>query len=582
MRQDVVLGMVGAGGDGVIAAGDTLLSSAALDGLYARILKSFGPQIRGGESSCRLRVSAEKIHSAGGMLDVLVLLNWDVYPRFKYELPVKESGIILYESAGNHKPEDIKPTGNWKRKPIPVPFTEIAVKTTGKQLAKNLVALGIVSELYNIAPEKIKGGIIRRFSKKGEEVVQSNLAAFNAGRSWVKENLTDVPVKRLSYTPSAPKMIINGDHAAAAGAIFAGCDFFGGYPITPASEVMEFMTRELPKYNATFVQAEDEIAAIGMCVGASFAGAKPFTATSGPGMSLKTEIIGLATMAELPLVIVNVQRGGPSTGMPTKSEQSDLLQAVFSAHGDAPRPVLAAPDIAENFTATVEAFNIAEEYQTPVIMLTDAFLGQGVAATDKIDTSNLKLKYRRVAQPGKNGEFKRFLITDDFISPVAIPGTPGMQYLASGIEHNEKGSPMSDVDIHHQMNRKRVEKLNPLKKRADLFLRYGNPKARWGVLSWGGSAGAVIDAVSLGKEIGVDFKALIPILINPVPEKAYEEFFETLDGLLVVEQSYTAQLYRFLKGEIKFPNNVKTFTKSGGSIFMPDEIVEKVKEMQNG
>lgn len=582
MREEVIIGMVGAGGDGVVAAGDILLSAAALDGLYGRQQKSFGPQIRGGESSCRVRISTQTVYSAGNELDALIIFSWKDYARFGTELPVNKYGNAYYEEALNIDPCEVHPTGHCDKCGIPIPFTQIAVEKAGTALAKNLVALGVIAELYNIAPEKIQAGIERRFTKKGGKVVRSNIDAFIAGREWASKNLSDLEIRRLNYKPGKPKMIMDGNAAFSAGAIYAGCKFFAGYPITPASEIMQWMNDELPRHGCPYVQAEDEIAAAAMVAGASFTGAKVLTATSGPGMSLKTEILGMATMAELPMVVINVQRGGPSTGLPTKSEQSDLFQALYSASGDVVRPVLAPRDIMSCFTIAVDAFNIAEEFQTPVVVLSDQWLGQSKISNDVIDTKNLEVKNRKLATENdiENGQFKRYKMTEDLVSPFAVPGTPGLQYLASGIEHAENGWPSSDLDVHQQMNKKRIEKLKPLCKREDLFLQRGDPESKWGILSWGGASGAVRDAIEMAEEQGISVKALIPYLICPIAKKKYEKFFESLDGLLIVEVSYLGQLYTYLKTEIEFPKNIRLMNTSNRISFMPEEILDIVKEMQ--
>ncbi|GAB4296193.1 MAG: 2-oxoacid:acceptor oxidoreductase subunit alpha [Myxococcota bacterium] len=573
--------MIGAGGDGVIAAGDTLLSAAAMDGLYARQHKSFGPQIRGGESSCRVRVSTKSVYSVGNDLDVLIIFSWKDYARFAIELPVAENGVTFYDEALKLDPKEIKPTGSWKREAIPVPFTAIAQEKTGGTLSKNLVALGVVSEACNIAPEKIKGGIERKFSKKGEAVLRANSDAFAAGREWARENLKGLPIKRLNYTPGAPKIIMDGNMGIAAGAVFAGCNFFAGYPITPATEIMQWIADEFPRLGCPYVQAEDEIAAIAMCTGASFSGAKAMTATSGPGMSLKTEILGLATMAEIPMVVVNVQRAGPSTGIPTKGEQADLLQAVFSANGDVVRPVLAPRDIMSCFDIAVEAFNIAEEYQTPVVILSDQFIGQSQIANDPLDPKGLEIKNRRLASQAQADGFNRFKITPDYISPVSIPGEPRLQYLAAGIEHTEIGWPSSDIDIHQKMTEKRIKKLEPLRERKDLFFQTGNPKARIGIISWGSSTGAVRDAVEMAEAEGTALKVLVPYLISPIAKNVYREFFDSIDKLLIVEVSYLGQLYLYLRTELDFPKNTRLLTAAGGMNFTPCQIFAKIKEMTN-
>ncbi len=361
----------------------------------------------------------------------------------------------------------------------------------------------------------------------------------------------------------------------AAAAIFAGCEFFGGYPITPSSEIMQFFGREVWKYGGTMLQAEDEIAGIGAVVGASFAGKKAMTATSGPGMSLKTEMLGLATIAELPLVCVNVQRGGPSTGIPTKSEQSDLFQACFSAHGDVLRPVLAPISVADTFGITVEAFNVAEHYQTPVILLSDQEIAQRKETVDPIDTSEVEVVERRRPTTAELDGYQRFQATDSGISPISHPGMPGGNYLASGIEHNERGAPTASGETHARMNEKRLGKLEPLKQRRDLFLIEGDPRAALAVVAWGSVAGVAREAVRLARQEGIDVKLLVPKLLYPVAEEIYGEFFKGVESGLVVEQSHQGQLYRLLRMFVDLPRGMAPLARSGSVPILPSAIVER-------
>ena len=365
----------------------------------------------------------------------------------------------------------------------------------------------------------------------------------------------------------------------AAAAIFAGCTFFSGYPITPSTEIMQFLDREIWKYGGTVLQAEDEIAGIGAVVGASFAGKKAMTATSGPGMSLKTEMLGLASIAELPLVCVNVQRGGPSTGMPTKAEQSDLFQAAFSAHGDCLRPVLAPTSVGDIFGVTVEAFNLAEYYQTPVIVLSDQEIAQRKETVDPIDTSKFQIIERRHPSGPELTNYARFKMTESGISPISHPGMPGGNYLAAGIEHNELGRPTASGELHARMNEKRFNKFNPLKNRRDLFTVEGDPEAPIGLVSWGSVAGVAREALRLAQAEGLQVKLLVPKLLYPVAEPVYQDFFASVQRGLFIEQSYQAQLYRLVRMFVNFPAGVKPFAKSGSNPILPSEVLERLHEM---
>jgi 2-oxoglutarate ferredoxin oxidoreductase subunit alpha len=579
IADDLLIGMAGAGGDGVISAGESLITVAALEGYHAILTKSFGPQIRGGESSFRLRVAARDVLAVSGPLDVAIALNWDDFLRFGAELPVGADTTVIYEAASGAVPEGISLAGVLASNLVPAPITRLAKESGGSEKMKNTVVLGLLAEWFGFAPEALLAGMRRKFAKKGPEVVDANERAFAAGRTYAADNALSAP-RRLPTVdaPAVPKLLTDGNEMCGAAALFAGCTFFGGYPITPSTEIMQFLGREIWKYGGAIFQAEDEIAGVAAVVGASFAGKKAMTATSGPGMSLKTEVLGLATIAELPLVCVNVQRGGPSTGIPTKSEQSDLFQAVFSAHGDVVRPVLAPTTVRDTFATTVEAFNIAEEYQTPVIVLSDADIGQRKEVVDPIDTSAFRLAERRRPSPPELDKYQRFAITDSGISPLSEPGMPGGNYLASGIEHNESGAPTASGAVHARMNEKRTRKLAPLTMRRDLFDIYGPADAPIAMVSWGSVSGVAREALALARRSGVPAKLLVPRLLYPVAQQVYEEFFASVRTGFVVEQSHQGQLYRLLRMFVDVPHGVTPLSRSGSNPFTPIELTNHLRD----
>jgi 2-oxoglutarate ferredoxin oxidoreductase subunit alpha len=577
--DDLLIGMAGAGGDGVISAGESLITAAALQGYYGLLTKSFGPQIRGGESSFRLRVATSQIFTVSGALGVAVALNWDDFLRFGAELPVGKKTIVIYDSQFVLGPDGIPVAGVRPAEVVAAPIAQIAKDVAGTDKAKNTVVLGLMAAWFGFAPDALLAGIRRKLGKKGPDVLERNERAFAAGCEYAAAHPLTAPRTLAPVPEPTPKLLTDGNEICGAAAIFAGCTFFGGYPITPSTEIMQYLGREIWKYGGVVFQAEDEIAGIGAVVGASFAGKKAMTATSGPGMSLKSEMLGLATIAELPLVCVNVQRGGPSTGIPTKSEQSDLFQAVFSAHGDVVRPVLAPTTVADTFTTTVEAFNIAEEYQTPVVILSDGEIGQRKEVVDPIDTSRLRIVNRRRPTGPELERYQRFAITDSGVSPISEPGVPGGNYLASGIEHNERGAPTASGAIHARMNEKRIRKLAPLKGRRDLFDIYGDPHAAVGMISWGSVAGVAREGLARAARSGVRAKLLVPRLLYPVAQQVYEEFFASMRAGFVVEQSHQGQLYRLLRMFVDVPRGIDSFARSGSNPFTPTEIADRLRDL---
>jgi len=577
-KNDLIIGIVGSGGDGVVAAGELLTWAAASEGLFSFMLKSFGSQVRGGESSCTIRMSESPVLSQGDKLDVLVAFNWADYAKFKSELEIRQGTIVLCE-ANDPTPADDIPlplsTGPTIHK---IPFRDLAKAQTGRELGKNIVMLGVLAEVFGLPADAIRHALRGKFERKGSNVVEMNLRAFDAGTKYVREEIQRPADLRFSYQESAPKMVMSGNEAIALGALAAQIEVFAGYPITPASEIMEYLARLMPLYDRVWVQAEDEIASLGIALGASFAGKKAMTTTSGPGLSLMNELIGLASIAELPVVIVDVQRAGPSTGMPTKSEQADLQQALYGSHGDAPRVVLAPADVEDCFQVTMEAFCIAEEYQTPVIILSDQFIGQRKESVPRFTLDRVKTCGRRLPAPPELQNFRRYVLSTTGISPMSLPGMKDGEYTAAGIEHDEYGNPTSSADIHEQMNAKRFRKLEAVRHRRKFVRRYGSPDAEVGVIGWGSSKGVIKEAVLTAEAEGVNVSGIVPQLLYPLPLEELQAALEPLRKLIVVEMSYSGQFLKHLRAHLELPDEVVSLNRSGGKPFAVNEILERIEQ----
>lgn len=576
--------MAGSGGDGVVTAGELLVSAGAGDGIHGFMLKSFGPQIRGGESSCRVRLSEEQIFSHGDRIEVLGIFSWNDFKRFKSEMEFTNPVAIVMDTADKVSEDEIPIEDDVQCIVYKVPITDLAKEEAGTTQAKNMVMLGVLSELFGLPQEGIREGIRKKFKKKKQSVTDSNLAGFEAGKEYVVNEIEKVDEIHFTYKSGEPKVLMEGNEALAYGSLYAGCRFFAGYPITPASEILEWMSRELPKYDGSMIQAEDELAAIGMAIGASFAGEMAMTATSGPGLSLMSEQIGLASMAELPLVIVDVQRTGPSTGIPTKTEQADLMQALYGTHGDANRVVLAPADVEDCFAVGVQAFYIAEKYQVPVIVLSDQYLGQRKETFDKealFSSGNGSMQEIGRITPSEEEleDYVRFKITEDGISPMSYPGMKDGMYQAAGIEHGEKGLPTSDVDIHAKMTEKRYRKDQALVKEINFVRYYGPEDAEVGVIGWGSAKGAIKEAIQQLNDEGYPVKAAIPQILAPLPQEKLETFIEPLHTVMVAEISFTGQFYKYLKGFLRFGDRkLKQYARAGGASFNVEEIYNAVKK----
>lgn len=584
--DDITIGIVGSGGDGVISAGELLVSAAAHDGLHATILKSFGPQIRGGESSCRVRISQDTVLSYGDRLDVLVAFNWADFARFRAEMDLAPGVVVVYDEKDSTPPEEIPVDPALEPVILTVPFHDLAVEAAGSALSKNILMLGVIAELFSLPEEVLVDAVERKFRRKGEKIVEANRKALAAGHRHVREAMAGVRVPlRFEYEQGEAKLLMTGNEALAFGALRAGCRFYAGYPITPSSDVMEWLAGELPRFGGTMMQTEDEIAAIGMCVGASFGGTKAMTSTAGPGLSLMTEFLGLASVAEIPLVIADIQRVGPSTGIPTKTEQCDFNHAIHAGPGDTPRVVLAPTDVQDCFHVALRAFNIAEEYQTPVIVLSDQYLGQRKESVVPFDIHQWPVVDRRRADgdgtstDGQVAPYLRYRLVDGEVSPMAIPGQPGGMHTISGLEHVESGDPTSDAVVHDRMNRKRHEKLLRMARTTDLLRYFGVEGGDLGVVCWGSTSAQVREAARILNREGMRISVCVPQLLYPSPKARLQEFVDSVGGrTLWVELNYQAQFFNFTRGHVQLPpESTGFYARSGGMPFKVGEIVEQIR-----
>jgi len=577
--RDLTLAIVGSGGDGVITVGDMIAQAGASEGLHVMKVEAYGPQIRGGESSCTVRLSADPIFAQGDLVQVLVVFNWADFAQFRGEILAAEDAVVLYEATDEtpHDQIDLGPVESVRW--VPVPFIELAKESAGTTLAKNIVTLGILGELFNLPKTAIERAIEHKFSVKKKAVLEANIKGFNAGAEYASKIEEEASGKRLQYTPGEPMLLMSGNELSAVAALHAGCRFFAGYPITPSSEVLHLLSELMPKVGGYLVQTEDELSAIGAVIGGSFAGVKSMTATSGPGLALMTEMLGLASMAEIPAVIIDVQRGGPSTGLPTKSEQSDLWQALWGSHGDAPRVVLAPADVEDCFHATVAAFNIAEEAQVPVIVLSDQFIAQRRETLSML-TLDHEVIGRQVPSAGDLREYKRYKETKSGISPMSWPGMKGGEYQTNGLEHDEDGSPSSMFLVHEKMNAKRYRKLRLVRDKYSFYRRYGAEKADVGIICWGSSKGPVKEAVLSANGRGERVAAFVPQLLYPFPNYAFEEFLKSVREVIVIELSYSAQFYKYLQTFLELPEgHTYVYKRSGGKNLTVSEVEDKIQKV---
>ena len=471
--KDILVRIGGEGGEGVISCGEMLTTALARSSYEVYTFRTYPAEIKGGPAMFQVRASDESVLSQGQAADILITFNEEAFQL--HGKSIHPDGLLVYD------PAHYKPEGTFEG--YAVPLDEITLKVVKTKFGKNVVALGVCARILGLSIGLLEEMVRDRFGKKGENVVNKNIEALKAGYDYVDQHPfhKDIPKFEAIQSP-IKRIVMSGNEALSIGAISAGCRYYGGYPITPASDILEFMEKDLPKFGGAVVQTEDEISAIASVVGASYAGKKAMSATSGPGLALMVEILGLAAMSEIPIVIVDAQRGGPSTGLPTKNEQSDLNLAVYGAHGDAPRIVLAPGDVEECLYTIVQAFNLAEKYQTPVLFLTDQSLAHRTQTFPWPDFARVPIVNRLLPTEADLKEYKRFAMTANGVSPMALPGMEGGCYAATGLEHSERGSPNFTPQMHTQMSAKRAKKLQVCSQEKGFTARFGAQKAKIGII----------------------------------------------------------------------------------------------------
>ncbi|MBC8552924.1 MAG: 2-oxoacid:acceptor oxidoreductase subunit alpha [Candidatus Brocadiales bacterium] len=546
--SEITIRFCGIAGDGIVASGKILAGACANIGLHVMVNNIYSAEIRGlGKSSATIRFSTSKLYSMGDGLDLLVgMVNKESIIDLR---DVKAGGNVIYDTSTISEVEEEDSLASHITPEIQghgLPIKQLANEASGTNQGKNLVAIGAICYFYSLPPDMFIDQIKGLFSRKGEQVVEVNIKAFNLGYEYFRENYPLNNEFKIDKR-SKPRKLTSGNDAIAKGAIDCGLKFFAGYPITPATKIMEIAAKELPKLGGWTLQMEDEIAAIGAVLGAWFAGKRAMTATSGPGLSLMSEMINLSVMAEIPTVIVNVQRGGPSTGLPTKVEQGDLNIALYGGAGDSPRVVMAPTDTEECYNGIQLAFDIAEKYQTPVIFLSDLFLGQRtetVTIKENIDRNRCT---RKKPTPEQLKNFQRYQITDDGVSPLIVPGEPGAVYSTTGLEHSVTGNPNYEADVHSMMTAKRFRKFESMVAdlpEADIL---GDETAEIGIAGWGSTIGSILEGMEIAKEQGVKTKLIKSIMIHPQHEGSFRKFFASCKKIIVPEMNYQGQYADLLK-----------------------------------
>jgi 2-oxoglutarate ferredoxin oxidoreductase subunit alpha len=530
-----------------------ILEAASAAGWQGLLTRTVGPQIRGGEAAALIRLADGPVDCMPDHFDLLIGIDWLNANRFGSEIEPGPNSLVIGDPRGGEVPAIIAKSG--------AQLVEIPMKEMAKTIPDgrpNMIALGIAGKLLGISEELLSNLLEKQLAGKGQLAIDSSRAGLKAGYSAAAD--LDLGLRLAPPRPtSARRWLASGNELTALGAIRGGVRFAAAYPITPATEILEWLAPNLPKVGGSLLQAEDELAAINMIIGASFGGTPSLTATSGPGLSLMIEALGLATAAEIPIVVIDVMRGGPSTGIPTKSEQADLNIAFYGLHGDAPHLVLAPQSVADCLFTTQWAAYLAETLQTPAIVLSDQFVGQARAAIDR--PADVAFIGRRTKATDIVETYKRYAIAAGGVSPMAIPGTRGGQYTADGLTHTEHGIPTSSAGDHQAQLDKRRSKLEQFD--------YGDHWAtiegdgELAVITWGSLTGATREAVERAKRDGIDVTIVAPRLLSPVRPDAFAKALKGKSRVLIVEQTHGGQFYHYLRAHYDLPPSVRVLNRPG-------------------
>lgn len=566
MGKNLIVRFAGEGGQGVVTSAEALAQAATQAGYYVQTFATFPSQILGGPTWTQTRVSTSRVYSAGDELDVLVAFNQEAYDNHVGE--VRDGGVVIYDSAQLELADDDNSFG--------MPIQKLA-RSTGNNRADNMIVIGAVARLVNLPHEYLEQFVVQRFTRgraNDQQIIDSNIKALGLGRDQATESGFHLGDIDEADKPTGKQLLIKGNDAVSLGSVAAGVNFYVGYPISPATPILLWMERNLIGPDKFAYQVSSEIESIAAILGAGFAGKKAMTATAGPGFSLMNEGLGLGWMAEIPIVVVNVQRGGPATGLPTKTEQSDLLACIGPAHGDVNLPVIAPGTVEECFYAAIEAFNWAERYQGPVILMTEMSLAERTSNIPKPELNSLKVESRQIYS-GRNGYLR---YEGDSVSPMPIPGQPG-SYVANGSEHDAMGDTTHLASRHVEMTERRFNKLKLL---TNGHYESKNADEPIAIMPWGGSKGPALEAYQELTEQGVNLAWYFTMFLNPLPSALLEEL-RSKELVLVPELNYQGQWASVLRSQgVK----AEAITQYTGLPFKVRDLVKKVsgrvKSMQKG
>ncbi|WP_083446527.1 2-oxoacid:acceptor oxidoreductase subunit alpha [Priestia koreensis] len=565
-------------GEGIESTGEIFATALNRLGYYLYGYRHFSSRIKGGHTNNKIRVSTTEVRAVSDDLDILVAFDQETIDVNVSEL--HDQGIVIADA----KFKPTMPEGS-VAKMYAVPFTEIATEL-GTSLMKNMVAVGASSAIINVSLDAFQSVVQEIFGRKGQQVVDKNMEAMKRGFDYMQEQLGGtIESMSLEKADGKKRMFMIGNDAIALGALAGGARFMPAYPITPASEIMEYLIKKLPNFGGTVIQTEDEIAACTMAIGANYAGVRSLTASAGPGLSLMMESIGLAGITETPVVIVDTQRGGPSTGLPTKQEQSDLMAMIYGTHGEIPKIVMAPSTVEEAFHDTVEAFNLAEEYQCPVILLTDLQLSLGKQTVDPLDYQKVEIRRGKLAlgqelpELDSKAYFKRYEATEDGVSPRVVPGMANGIHHVTGVEHDETGKPSEVASNRKIQMDKRMRKLNKINFENPIHTNAPHEESDVLFVGFNSTRGVIEEAMERFEKEGVKANHAHIRLLHPFPADELLPLVENAKKVVVVEHNATGQLANILKMNVGHAKKVKNLLKYDGNPFLPHEVHSKSKEL---
>ncbi len=578
MIEDLNWAIGGEAGDGIDSTGKIFAQALARAGRHVYTSKDFASRIRGGYTAYKIRTSVDQVQSVVDRLDILIALTQRTVEE--NEDILHEGSIIIYDGERTMMEDFEAPPGMIG---LNVPLNRLA-EEAGGSIMRNVVALGAACATTQFDIEYLDESLEKRFGDKGENIVENNKEAARLGHEFVIEN-HDVDGEYHLETTDEDYVLLNGDEAIGMGAIAAGCRFYAGYPITPATDIMEYLSGRIERFGGHVVQAEDELSAINLALGAARAGARACTATSGPGIDLMTETFGLVSTSETPLVIMNIMRSGPSTGMPTKQEQGDLNQMVYGGHGECPRFVVAPTTVSECFHKTIEAFNLAEKYQVPVYLTADLSLAvtEQTYTPDEFDIDSVEIDRGRLLTDEDSvtewtddeNRFTPHAATDDGVSPRVLPGTSGGAHMTTGLEHDELGRRTEDTSVRVEQVDKRTRKVETAISTEDWEYReFGDSSADTVLISWGSNEGAILEALDYLDEDGISARFLSIPYVFPRPNVS-EEIGDAED-VIVIECNATGQFADLIEHDAL--TRVKRINKYTGIRFKADELAEDIKQ----